>query len=213
MPSSGEWFTSTARSDAAGWAGLGVHVEEVADAGTVVQVSGELDTATAGPLEDGLWLASMMPHDRLVLDFARLTFMDAAGLRIVVAAHERRLAAGRAGVEVRGTSGLVRRIFDLTGLSALLDNGEPLAMSRTVRADGCRCELEAARRLAGLSVADLYVGYFALGGAADRRQLLAYLNGDSKALDRHQRDIAVHAVNERLGDVGRIDQLLSYASA
>ena len=70
-----------------------------------------------------------------------------------------------------------------------------------------------ARRRAELSVADMFVAYFALGGAADRGQLVAYLDGDTEALDRHQLDIAVHAVNERLGDVGLTDQLLSYASA
>ena len=80
-------------------------------------------------------------------------------------------------------------------------------------ADGGRGALELARRDAGLSVADLFVAYFALGGAADHGELVAYLNGDAEALDRHQRDIAVHAVNERLGDVGRTEQLLSYASA
>jgi hypothetical protein len=30
-------------------------------------------------------------------------------------------------------------------------------------------------------------------------------------MDRHRRDIAVHAVNERLIEVGRADSLLSYA--
>ena len=76
-----------------------------------------------------------------------------------------------------------------------------------------RDAVELARRDAGLSVAELFVAYFALGGAADHGQLAAYLNGDAEALDRHQRDIAVHALNERLGDVGRTDQLLSYVSA
>src|SRR5215216_545340 len=213
MSSSGEWFTSKARCDAVGWAALRVHVGEVADAGTVVEVAGELDTATAGLLEDGLWLALMMPGDRVLLDFSRLTFMDAGGIGVVVDAHVRRVAAGGAGVAVLGASGIVRRVFELTGLQMLLDDREPLAMSRTVGAEGRRCELEVARRRAGMSVADLFVAYFALGGAADCSQLVAYLNGDAEALDRHQRDIAVHAVNERLGDVGRTDQCLSYASA
>ena len=76
-------------------------------------------------------MASMMPGDRLVVDFSRLTFMDAAAPRVVVVAHERRGAAGGAGVAVRGASALVRRVFELTGLQVLLDDREHLAMSTT----------------------------------------------------------------------------------
>jgi len=164
-------------------------------------------------LEDGLSLASATPGDRLVVDVSCVTFMDAAGLRVVAAAHARRVAAGRAGLVVRGASGTVRRVFDVTGLSVLLEARESMRQCDAATVDGRRGELESARRRGGLSVAELFVAYFALGGTADRGQLVAYLNGDAEALDRHQRDIAAHALNERLGDVGRSDQLLSYASA
>jgi hypothetical protein len=107
----------------------------------------------------------------------------------------------------------VRRVLELTGLLVLLDDRGPVDSSTGVAAEGGRGALELARRAAGLSVGDLFVAYFALGGAADRGQLAAYLDGDAEALDRHQRDIAVHAVNERLGDGGRTDQLLSCTSA
>jgi anti-sigma B factor antagonist len=213
MSSSGEPLMSGAWCGASGWAGFGVCVGEVLRGGGVMRVAGELDTATAGLLGAGLSLAPVMPGDHLVLDVSRLTFMDAAGLKVVVAAHEGRLAAGGGGIVVRGASGIVRRVFELTGLSVLLDDRGPAGDRDAAVADSRHDDLESARRRAGLSVADLFVAYFALGGTAGRGQLLACLNGDAGALDRHQRDIAVHAVNERLGDVGRTDHLLSYASA
>ena len=213
MASSGESFRSGARCDGVGWAGLGVCVGEAVVGERVVGVVGELDTATAGLLDDALWMASVMPGERLVVDVSRLTFIDAAGLRVVAAARQRLVAAGRGGLMIRGASGIVRRVFELAGLAVLLHDREPVGSSGGVAADGERWALEVARRRAGLSVADLYVAYFALGGTADLGRLVACLNGDGEALDRHQRDIAVHAVNERLGDVGRTDQLLSYASA
>src|SRR5215207_1881894 len=126
MSSNGVSFMSGARCGAVGWAGFGVYVGEAVDGVGVVRVAGELDTATAGLLEDGLSLASVMPGDRVVVDFSRLTFMDAAGLRAVVAAHERRVAAGTGGLVIRGASGIVRRVFELTGLTVLLDDRESM---------------------------------------------------------------------------------------
>jgi anti-sigma B factor antagonist len=212
MSSSAQSSKSGSPCGAAGRAGFGVYVSETVGGQGVVWVAGELDSATAGLMGDGLSLASVMPCDRLVVDVSRLVFMDAAGVRVLVAAHERLVAAGGNGLVVRGASGIVRRVLELTGLMVLLDDRGPVGSSSGVAAEGGG-ELELARRAAGLSVGDLFVAYFALGGAADRGQLVAYLNGDAEALDRHQRDIAVHAVNERLGEVGRTDQLLSYTSA
>jgi anti-sigma B factor antagonist len=213
MSSSGEYSISGAPCGVAVWAGFGVCVGEAVGGGCVVRVAGELDCATAGLMGEALSLASVIPGDRLVVDVSSLTFMGVAGLRVLLAAHDRLVTAGGGGLVVRGASGIVRRVFELTGLSVLLDDGERVSPRCGVAVEGGRDAFELARRDAGLSVADLFVAYFALGGAADRDELVAYLNGDDDALDRHQRDIAVHAVNERLGDVGRTDQLLSYASA
>ena len=112
--------------------------------------------------------------------------------------------------------GIVRRVFELTGLTVLLDDGSrPARVAGGGRRRGSG-EARVGRHPAGaeLSVADMFVAFFAPGGAADRGQLVAYLDGDTEALDRHQLDThEIHAVNERLGDVGLTDQLLSYASA
>ena len=102
----------------------------------------------------------------------------------------------------------------MTDFSTLLDDVS-LSYSRgTVAADHWGGKLEAGRRDAGLSVVGLHVAYLALGGTAQCAELGAYLKGaGAGAMDRHQRDIAVHAVNERLIEVGRADSLLSYAAA
>jgi anti-anti-sigma factor len=211
---SGSGFpTSGAPWGDSNWARFGVHVDETVDGGCVVRAVGELDSATAELMRDALSLASQIAGDRLVVvDLGGLTFMNVGGIRALFATHQRSVGAGGAGLVVRGASGIVRRLFELTGLTVLLMDREPVSPSSDAAEDVQDSALELARRDAGLSVADLYVAYFALGGAADRGQLAAFLDGDAGALDRHQRDIAVHALNEHLIEVGRADQLLSYAS-
>src|SRR5215213_2907293 len=146
MSSSGEPLMSGAPGGAVGWAGLGVCVGEAVVGERAVRVVGELETATAGLLDDALWLASVMPGARLVVDVSRLTFMDVSGLRVVVAAHRRLVAAGWGGLVIRGASGIVRRVFELTGHTVLLDDRDPVGSSCGVAAHGERWALEVARR-------------------------------------------------------------------
>jgi hypothetical protein len=62
-----------------------------------------------------------------------------------------------------------------------------------------------------LSVADLWLDYFALGGRLDAVGLRAYLHGDGRtSLADH--DAIVQALNEVFGDRGQ-DHPLSYAMA
>ncbi len=149
-----------------------------------MRVVGELDGSTAASISGGL--ASVTSRDGVVVDVSRLTFMDAAGLHALVAGNERLAAAGGAGLTIRGASGILRRGVELAGLGRLLDDREDIASNCDVLADGDRRALESARRHAGLSVAELFVAYFALGGAADHSQFGAYFDGDTQALDRHR---------------------------
>jgi anti-sigma B factor antagonist len=55
----------------------------------VVAVSGELDIGTAPRVEDCLAYLASTGHHRLVLDTARLSFCDAAGIRVMVRARMR----------------------------------------------------------------------------------------------------------------------------
>jgi len=196
-----------------GWTGFGVYVGEALGTTSCVRVAGELDVATAGLMEDGLTLATDAPGTHLVVDAARLTFIDAAGLGVIVLANKR-LAASGGEMVVRGASGIVRRVFELTGLTGLLDKGEERWDPRTTEGDrGAVARATADERL---SVDDLFIEYFALGGTADWGHLAAYLAGDTDALDRHQRSILDLAVDERLLDTGRAgsaDRLLSELSS
>lgn len=62
--------------------------------------------------------------------------------------------------------------------------------------------LELARRACGLSAAELWLRYFALGGSAEPFTLEAVLNGalDTSDLDHDQ---VAHALNERFTELGR----------
>ena len=60
--------------------------------------------------------------------------------------------------------------------------------------------LEAARRQAGMSLHDLWIAYFALGGMARPAEMRAYLGGEAgEAIDY---DVLAQAINERFIDLG-----------
>lgn len=179
---------------------------------TVVQVAGELDLDTKARFSDALTRACSMPGTRLIVDVSQLTFIDAGGASVLVAARGRLLGEGR-DLAVQGVSRLVRRAFEVTGLTSLCDDALPVTMGegRSVRSGAEPGELDLARQRAGLSVRDLFIAYFALGGTADLGHLVAHLAGGRGGMDARQRDVAAHAVNERLADLGRTDRFLAYA--
>jgi anti-sigma B factor antagonist len=91
---------------------------------TVITVAGEVDIATAPQL--GHHLAALAGSGRPVIaDLDQVSFIDAAGLRVLAAAA--RQAAGSGGsLHVVSARYQVRRIFALTGL----DRQIPLARTR-----------------------------------------------------------------------------------
>lgn len=184
------------------------------DGMTVVFAAGDLDTRTTAQMSDALNRGSSLARSRLVVDVSGLAFMDAAGLRVLVTAHNRLLRAGRAGIAVRGASAAVRRVFELTGFTSLLDDSPRTGVREHLppRVSGSGRELENGRQEAGLSLKSMFVDYFALGGTADFAELAAHLAGRADVLDAHQRDVAAHALNERLADLGRTERLLTYAA-
>jgi hypothetical protein len=149
----------------------------------------------------------------VVVDFSRLTFMDAAGVGVLVGAHSRLVGEGREGLVIRGASGIVRR--SASSAACLHFSGTASRWHRAAtsppRASAERWSWAAAmlgcRSTVCLSRTSPWEARQNFG------QLVAYLDGDAATLDSHQCDVLVHAVNERLGDVGRADHLLSYASA
>ena len=104
-------------------------------------VEGELDLATAPALELELerleWRRPRLLL--LLLDFRGLTFMDVAGLRVVLAAHARAERRGHELAIVRG-SPIVERLLQLLELDTvlnLIDDPAEVAPVRLLQAS-CR---------------------------------------------------------------------------
>jgi anti-sigma B factor antagonist len=103
---------------------LAIEVERAPHA-IVVRLTGELDLAVAGQLRSTL--AAARPSGRLLLlDLQGLTFMDCAGIAVLVQ-EQRRAQADGYSVAVTGARGEVAELLALTGLDAQLrfDDGRP----------------------------------------------------------------------------------------
>ena len=82
----------------------------------LVYLRGELDLANAERLKDALIEAG---RSTVVVDLSDLTFTDSSGIAALLAAR-RTITADGSGFVLRGASGVVRRVFEITGLAQLL---------------------------------------------------------------------------------------------
>lgn len=98
-----------------------VTVDEQADRCSL-ELSGELDLSSAHRLRTALVQVQVRPR-AVDMDLRRLTFVDSSGLAVIVAAHKRLTELGGS-LRVTGATGVVRRVFELTGLSFLLADGD-----------------------------------------------------------------------------------------
>jgi anti-sigma B factor antagonist len=90
-----------------------------ADDATVLEVAGEVDIASCAALREALSQAAARPPHRVVVDLRPVTFMDSAGIGILVAAHKRlRAHSGR--LVLVDVDGPVQRVLHLTGLLRVL---------------------------------------------------------------------------------------------
>src|SRR5690349_3494134 len=96
--------------------------------GTTVRLAltGELDIAGAGRVEQELERIEREPPATIVLDLRELEFMDSTGLRVIVAADGRAREQARRLVIVRGSE-TVQRIIEMTRLHERLDIVDDLA--------------------------------------------------------------------------------------
>ena len=88
--------------------------------GPVLELSGELDLATAPKLEDELRRVERDKPAVIVLDMRPLEFMDSSGLRALLTADTRAREAGRRLVLVRGDE-RVQRVLSITRLDERLE--------------------------------------------------------------------------------------------
>jgi anti-sigma B factor antagonist len=87
---------------------------------TLVTVSGELDASTASFLYDKLSDLEVQDPHNVVLDLAKVTFMDSTGLAIIVTEHKR-MQHSDGTLTIFSPPSSVRRLFEITGLTTVLD--------------------------------------------------------------------------------------------
>jgi anti-anti-sigma factor len=94
--------------------------------GTIMQVSGRVDTTTVSELRDRLHSAVDGGVGALVLDLSDVELIDATGLAMLVGTHRRAMRAGRELV-LRGTPPRITRLLVATGLDRVLHSESPTA--------------------------------------------------------------------------------------
>jgi len=90
------------------------------DQRTLVTLSGELDASTASSLYDTLSELEVADAHNVVIDLAKVTFMDSTGLAVIVTEHKR-LRHAKGTLTVFSPPSSVRRLFEITGLTKVLD--------------------------------------------------------------------------------------------
>lgn len=104
---------------------MGVDTTEI-DGTVRVELSGELDIASAGEVEAHLLeLEADGAPDRLVIDLREVRFLDSTGLSLLINADRRARDAGRRLTVVSGT-GVPRRILLTSGVDRLIEIVEEL---------------------------------------------------------------------------------------
>jgi anti-anti-sigma factor len=98
---------------------LEIEVER-SDQRTLVALSGELDASTASALYDKLSDLEVERTQHVVLDLAKVTFMDSTGLAVIVTEHKR-LQHSEGSLTIFAPPSSVRRLFEITGLNSVLD--------------------------------------------------------------------------------------------
>lgn len=86
----------------------------------IIVVDGEVDIANAEALRQALHEACGGFHQKVVLDAARLEFIDASGVGVIIGARRRLALAGRQLV-VRTPTSPIRRVLELLGLTDLME--------------------------------------------------------------------------------------------
>jgi anti-anti-sigma factor len=92
--------------------------------GTIMQVSGRVDTTTVSELRDRLHSAVDGGVGVIIVDLSEVELIDATGLAMLVGTHRRAMRAGRELV-LRGTPARITRLLAATGLDRVLHCERP----------------------------------------------------------------------------------------
>lgn len=82
----------------------------------IVSLTGELDMASAGRLEQTIESDDLQGETMVVLDLQALDFVDSTGLRIILSARERCRERGQ-GFAITPGSKQVQRLLSITGMA------------------------------------------------------------------------------------------------
>lgn len=82
-----------------------------------VALSGRMDTSTA-PLLDAELKASLPGVEELVLDFAELSYLSSAGLRVLLSAQK--TMARQGGMVLKNVNETIMEVFEITGFVDIL---------------------------------------------------------------------------------------------
>jgi anti-anti-sigma factor len=93
---------------------------QTTDERTLIALSGELDASTSTYLYAKLADLEVENALNVVLDMAKLSFMDSSGLGVIITEHTRLKRSGGK-LTVYSPSSSVRRLFEITGLTEELD--------------------------------------------------------------------------------------------
>jgi anti-anti-sigma factor len=92
-----------------------IEVSTDASGTPTVTVSGDLDMSNADALKAALASVAAKRPQRVIIDLSGVRFMDSAGIAVLVDA-----ATKVPSVHVRDPSPAVRRVVDITGLTAMI---------------------------------------------------------------------------------------------
>lgn len=102
---------------------LSIELVEDGDERVVVRIGGEVDTATAEALERELLAVVRARPRHLGLDLTAVDFLDSSGLRALLVVQQAVASRGRQ-VRVVGSTPMVDRLLEITGLEALFPHDE-----------------------------------------------------------------------------------------
>lgn len=93
------------------------------DGAIIIKLAGDLDLAAAPEFRSGLEDVVNRPDVTLVLDVEDLTYIDSTGIGIIVSVVKVRDELNAPFI-VRNIPAGIRRLFDMTGISRFLNEGE-----------------------------------------------------------------------------------------
>ncbi len=83
----------------------------------IIELEGRLDTTTAPQLEETL-NTEIANHKKLILDFAQLTYISSAGLRVLLATQKIMNRQGE--MKILHVNETIMEVFEVTGFADIL---------------------------------------------------------------------------------------------